>query len=394
MDFTLSLSSDWYNLLSLPLILLTLKDVIPKWKSIWDRDFSMEDRRLLMRTVIFLVLPVVVFIHELGHLLAALAVGARIYDFHYGPVAGHVTVDSHLAPEKLLWIAVAGNLAQIVLGIISLALAIIIRSAPAVAFFVYLGLFSIGDTVIFYAALSLASYYGDWMHIYQSPCTDLVYAVGIVHAILVILIIFCMTNSAARLWFTRRTMPGWSGTHERLLKEAAAAPSAEKYIALINSCLAAGLFKEADRYLAQASAVDAGNIGVEYARAELLLARGNLDKAQEIFEKLAADETLSSRMRASIVFQIGDLWLCKHDTARALNCFEAAVNLDELQGDARLQRSILKTNLEQYNDLQEDLSVLKSGNTQWLYRRNQEAVQGQIEKLESLIAGARQGKGT
>ncbi|MBX9724603.1 MAG: hypothetical protein K2X81_24575, partial [Candidatus Obscuribacterales bacterium] len=97
MDFTLSLSSDWFNLMNIPLILFTLKDVIPKWSSIWDDNFSSEDRRLMLRIVIFLALPVVVLIHELGHLFAAFSVGAHVLDFHYGPVAGHVTVEANLA---------------------------------------------------------------------------------------------------------------------------------------------------------------------------------------------------------------------------------------------------------------------------------------------------------
>ena len=183
--------------------------MIPKWQSIWDANLSQEDRRLIMRMVIFLALPVIVLIHELGHLLAAVYCGAQVLDFHYGPVAGHVTVDAHLAADKLLYIAVAGNLAQVLVGAVALSLSTIVRSAPLVTFLVYLGLFSIGDTVIFYAALSLASIYGDWIQIYQSPCTSLVYAVGAIHALLVIFVVIANTYAIGKTFLAVMEFGEW-----------------------------------------------------------------------------------------------------------------------------------------------------------------------------------------
>ncbi|MBX9685766.1 MAG: M50 family metallopeptidase, partial [Candidatus Obscuribacterales bacterium] len=216
MDFTLSLSSDWFNLMSIPLILLTLKEVLPNWKSIWDNELSMSDRRMIMRIVIFLALPVVVFIHELGHLLAALALHVKVYEFHYGPVTGHVNVAANIPAESQLWIAVAGNLAQIVLGLACLALSTLARSPALICFLVYLGLFAVGDTVIFYTLLSLASIYGDWVQIYSNPCHSLVFAVGSVHVLLVALVIYCIYGTAPKLWYTKKTMPAWSSRHKKL----------------------------------------------------------------------------------------------------------------------------------------------------------------------------------
>jgi tetratricopeptide (TPR) repeat protein len=385
MDFTLSVSSDWFNLLSLPLIFLTVKDVAPKWKSIWDADLTMEDRRLLMRIVIFLVLPLVVFVHELGHLLAALSVQAKVYDFHYGPVVGHVTVSSNLAPEKLLWIAIAGNLAQVAIGLLALFASLVIRSAPAVAFLVYLGLFAIGDTVIFYAALSLASIYGDWIQIYQSPCTQLVLSTAGVHAVLVALVVYCLCGKLPRLWFARKTMPGWLKTNQDLEAAARANPSAESLLALVHSYMEAGLQAEARRCLKQAEALDAEHWGVACAKADLELTCGNLDRAREMFEKLARDDTIPNKTRANLILQVGELWLCRNDPDRALRCFEAASILDERLADARLQKAILKANKKDYDDLEKDLLALKAGDNQWLYRRNKDIAPREIEKLEALL---------
>lgn len=386
MDLTLSLSSDWFNLLSLPLIFLTLKDVIPRWRSIWDDKLTMEDRRLLMRMVVFLALPLVVFIHELGHLLAALGVGAKVYEFHYGPVAGHVTVDSNLAADKLLWIAFAGNLAQIMVGLISLVMAAVVRSAPLVAFLVYLGLFAIGDTVIFYAALSLASIYGDWIQIYQSPCTNLVFEVGVVHVFLIALVVYCLCAMTPRLWFTKKTMPGWSSKHERLVREVQLDQSEEKIIAVVNSCLEAGLLKQAEQYINMAKGEAAASPWLDYARAEIKLARNDIDGARQLFEKIAANRAIGDEMRAGLLLQIGELWLHQNNTHKALQYFDSARSIDETQGDARLHSVILKASMNHYDGLEKELEALKGEELHWVYRRNQESAPAEITRLEALCA--------
>ena len=391
MDFTLSLSSDWYNLLSIPLILITLKEVIPNWQSIWDDHFTANDRRLIMRIVIFLALPVVVFIHESGHFLAALQVGAKVYDFHYGPVSGYVMVDANIPPENSLWIAVAGNLAQVVVGLISLSFALVARSPALVTFLVYLGLYSIGGTVIFYAALSLASVYGDWEHIYKSPCTNLVVYVGVVHAALVAFVIYCVAGAKPRQWFTEKTLPGWGDSHRRFVEEARKEPSVVNLVALSSSFAEAGMYKDAQHYLQQAENEEPDNPGIAYLHVELALSKGDYDTALKFLEQLAHDEKVSDEKRAQIVLQIGEIWLYRRDSKKGLECFEAAANLDPGLGDSHLQRAILKSGLPGYDELDYDLEILKSPNTRWIYNRNYDRAQYEISKLEKLSARQRQG---
>ncbi len=385
MDFTLSLSSDWFNLIGIPLILLTIKDVIPNWKSMWDKKLSMEDRRLIMRMVIFLVLPAVVFIHELGHLLAALQVGAKVCEFHYGPVTGHVSVDSNLPAESLLWIAVAGNLAQVVVGLISLGLAATVRYAPLIVFFVYLGLFSIGDTVIFYAALSAVSAYGDWSNIYSSPCSNLVFLVGLVHGALIAFVMYCVTASAPRLWFTARTMPGWIARHSVLEEEAKRNPSPENQIALASSFIDAGLYKEAETCVRRAEAADADSPVITYLKADLEMARSNIDKALDLYNALSRDGRISDTMKAQVFLQMGEIWMYRRNTEKALDCFESACKLDSLQGDALLQKAILKANLKEYSGLEDTLALLSNPEISFVYKRNQENAAAEIERLNTVL---------
>ena len=389
MDFTFSLSSDLFNLLGLPLILLTLKEVIPKWSRIWDKDVTLEDRRMLMRIVIFLALPVVVFVHELGHLLAALQMGVRVYDFHYGPVTGHVNVDANIPPEQSLWIAVAGNLAQVLLGFLCLGLATVIRQTAWVVFLVYLGLFAIGDTVIFYAALSAASVYGDWSNIYQSPCKDLVKEIALVHAGLIGFVIYCMKGSAPRRWFTQKTMPGWYSRHQKALAAVKESPNLETYLALQNSFLDAGLYKEAEDCLNEAEKFAQDSPVIAYAKAELELSRGNTDKGLSIYEGIAHDERVTSSMRAQVLYQMGDIWLFRRDTQRSLNYFDQASKMDPQQGDARLQKAILNASMGDFEGMEDDLKVLREPETNWVFRRNRDSAEKEMEKLEHSLLQVR-----
>ncbi len=386
MDFTLSLSSDWFNLMNIPLILLTLKDVIPKWSSIWDDNFSSEDRRLMLRIVIFLALPVVVLIHELGHLFAAFSVGAHVLDFHYGPVAGHVTVEANLPDDKMLWIAFAGNLAQIVLGLLSLSLALLCRSAAMVAFLVYLGLYSIGDTVIFYALLSFASNFGDWKQMYENPCVGLVHGIEIFQAIMVVLILWCIYASAPKAWFTRKTRPEWSDSHKRYEQAVAHDPSVENLVALATSFMEAGLYTEAQNCLNKAEKIASESPLIRYTKADLELSKGNTDKGLAIYEELSEDQQIATSMRAQILLQMGEIYLYRRASDLALKYFKKASQLDPSLGDARLQNALLCVNLKKYDHLADDLEHLRKPDTYWVYARNQKLAEQEIPKLEIILS--------
>ncbi|MEA2827254.1 MAG: hypothetical protein QOG43_1693, partial [Actinomycetota bacterium] len=58
--------------------LATLVVLVRARRTFFDLDFTAEDKRLATQAAVFLVAPIVVLIHELGHVVAVLAVGARV----------------------------------------------------------------------------------------------------------------------------------------------------------------------------------------------------------------------------------------------------------------------------------------------------------------------------
>lgn len=205
MDLSFSFSSDWVNLLAIPFILWTVKDVIAGWKGLWDDDLTFEDRQLLMRMVIFVMLPGVVFFHELGHYLAALSVGVPVAKFHYGPVMGYVETYGCTDPAKRLWIAFSGNLVQILIGLLSLVVAGISKSPPVVATAVYFGLYTVASTVVFYALLSLGGFYGDWIQMYTNSFLPGVAAIIVFQLLIIAGLAWAVYAPLPKAWFAEHT---------------------------------------------------------------------------------------------------------------------------------------------------------------------------------------------
>jgi hypothetical protein len=155
--------------------LFTVVAVIRSWSAFWDRTLTATDKRLATQAAVFLVPPVVVLLHELGHVAAVLAVGAQVLDFHYGLFEGSVSVGGALTPAQDWFVAVAGNVAGAAVG---LAMAVVgvraVRLRPALRYVLLLGgVLQVVWALIGYPLLSLSSQWGDWIVIYDFDATPL-----------------------------------------------------------------------------------------------------------------------------------------------------------------------------------------------------------------------------
>ena len=164
-------------------LLATLVMLVRRWRPFWDADFTAEDRRLATQAAIFVVAPLVVLVHELGHVAGARLVGGQVVDFHYGLIEGAVTVTGRLSPGEHWFISIAGNLAG---GLLGLALAVVGTSAtglrrPLRHVLILGGLIEVGFHLVLYPLLSLSAGIGDWHRIYDfgaTPGLSTVTAVG------------------------------------------------------------------------------------------------------------------------------------------------------------------------------------------------------------------------
>ena len=88
MDPFFSSSQDFLIIIVLPLMVMTLRSAWIERQTLWDANVTARDRDLLMRITMFVLMPIVVFLHECGHAAAILQFGGKIAKFHYGILWG------------------------------------------------------------------------------------------------------------------------------------------------------------------------------------------------------------------------------------------------------------------------------------------------------------------
>ncbi|MDQ3642425.1 MAG: hypothetical protein M3450_13420, partial [Actinomycetota bacterium] len=166
-------------------LLGTLFLVARRWRAFWDRDFTAEDRRLATQCAVFVVPPIVVLVHEVGHVLGARLVGGQVLGFHYGLIEGSVRIAGGLSLSELWWVALSGNLAGAATGLAMAVAGIALAGMPRALRRILImgGLLQVAFQLVIYPLLSLSARFGDWQVIYDFGSTPgLSTATLVVHA--------------------------------------------------------------------------------------------------------------------------------------------------------------------------------------------------------------------
>jgi hypothetical protein len=181
-------------------LLGTLFLLARRWRAFWDHDFTPEDRRLATQCAVFVVPPVVVLVHELGHILAARMVGGQVLGFHYGLIEGSVRVAGGLSDAQFWWVALAGNLVGAGLGLgMAVAGAVGVRLPRALRrVFIMGGLLQVAFQLVVYPLLSLSARFGDWVAIYDFGATPVLSGVTAVAHVAVLVAIWRWWRSSGR----------------------------------------------------------------------------------------------------------------------------------------------------------------------------------------------------
>lgn len=167
-------------------LLGTVVMIVRRWRAFWDDDFTGEDRRLATQAAVFVVPPLVVLVHELGHFFAARLLGGRVVGFHYGLIEGSVTVAGRLSDAEFWLIAMAGNVAG---GFLGLAMAVLGTSAtglrrPLRHLLILGGLLEVAFHLVVYPLISFSAGAGDWVAIYDFGETPVLSAAtAVAHAV-------------------------------------------------------------------------------------------------------------------------------------------------------------------------------------------------------------------
>jgi tetratricopeptide (TPR) repeat protein len=289
-------------ILVLPILVLTVRNVVKNSASLFDEDLTAKDRSILKQFAIFLLLPVVALFHELGHAITAKMLGIEVVAFHWSLFFGQVDIAGHRTPLEDFTIALAGNVFQMVATLAALLIAIVSRSPAIVALNIYLYLFSGFSCLVFYPLLSFISWNYDYSIIYGSEERLAAALTGVVHITLTALFAWTFLSQRARLWFARKTRPTWAREYEKVQARVDAEPNAVNLLSLAWQFYFVGLDKSAETTLDRAEALDPALKDVWLLRGYLHQSKGRYNTAVLCFEQITsgsgaerADKQLAAR---------------------------------------------------------------------------------------------------
>jgi len=162
-----------FILLSLFYVFIGLRVVrrlVREWRVTFDATFTQVDRGLVDEAAFFLLLPLSVALHELGHAVAIWVMGGAVTGFGFFGFAGYVSYQEPFSEAQRIGVALAGPAVNLLLsgGVLGFVLA---RRAPPRAaineLLVQFAFISGVNAFIFYPAFDFATgLHGDWYQVY------------------------------------------------------------------------------------------------------------------------------------------------------------------------------------------------------------------------------------
>jgi hypothetical protein len=179
------------------------------FRQTFDRTFTHEDRMLVDQAAFFVLLPVAVALHELGHAVAIHLYGGEVLDWGFYGFAGYVAFDPRdFTDAQQIVIAAAGTVVNLLLAAIAVALVFLKRPPLRAAINQLLIQFtwiSLLNALVVYPVLDIASgLNGDWTQMYD----------GRVPALNLLILSIHITVLAALFWAWRS--PAMRSRVERL----------------------------------------------------------------------------------------------------------------------------------------------------------------------------------
>jgi hypothetical protein len=180
------------------------------FRQTFDRNFTHEDRMLVGQAAFFVLLPIAVALHELGHAVAIWLYGGEVLGWGFYGFAGFVAYDPRDFTEaQQIIIAAAGTLVNLLLAGIALALVFLKRPPMRAAVNVLLIQFvwiSLLNALIVYPVLDLLSgLNGDWTQMYSRTVPFLSGAIFVIHVAVLALLFWGWKNPAMQARIAKLT---------------------------------------------------------------------------------------------------------------------------------------------------------------------------------------------
>jgi RimJ/RimL family protein N-acetyltransferase len=178
-------NSDLMAALSTIISIDTIVRLFQNWRSVWDNFISPQDRLLIQRIAVFILIPFGVFFHELGHALATWQVGGQVIEFQWRIFWGYVLSSGNFTPVESWWIALSGNIVSIALGIFGLLVIPFFQKRVFKELFYSFAIAQLVYSLVFYPVFSFTGFQGDWVRIYDFSVQPYAQITLAIHLVLV-----------------------------------------------------------------------------------------------------------------------------------------------------------------------------------------------------------------
>ena len=179
-----SRSFDFVAILYTFVSLDTLWRLWKSWPSFWDDRVSRYDHFLAQRVAIFLLVPLGVLLHEIGHSLATWQVGGEVVEFQWRVFWGYIIPRGSFTDPEIWWIAFSGNLVSILWGLIAIPSIVLTRKQILKEMLYLFALFELTHALLFYPIFSWVAVQGDWLTIYDFSIWPYAQLMLVVHGLL------------------------------------------------------------------------------------------------------------------------------------------------------------------------------------------------------------------
>ncbi|MEZ4521938.1 MAG: M50 family metallopeptidase [Thermomicrobiales bacterium] len=185
-------------------------DAIRHRATLFSEPMTSDGRGRILRLVIFVLLPLSIIFHELGHAAAVKAVGRDVIDFGFFFVYGYVSYNGFgLSPTEQGLIALAGPAVSIVMGLVALAIGWFKPTRTPINFLLLaFGALELANVLIFYPFIDFIGGVGeggDWHQIYATDTPMIGIPVGIFHVAVLAGAVIAWKSDSIRNGYARRT---------------------------------------------------------------------------------------------------------------------------------------------------------------------------------------------
>ncbi len=159
--------------------------LVRAWRPTFDKQFTVTDRYMVDQAAFFLLVPISVALHELGHAVAVWSLGGEVTGFGFFFFAGYVSYSAPFTDAEQILVAAAGAAVNLVLCLGAIGFVLLKRPplrAPLNELLIQFAFLSGVNAFIFYPLLDFASGLdGDWNQMYRGDVPALSAAILVIH---------------------------------------------------------------------------------------------------------------------------------------------------------------------------------------------------------------------